>query len=92
MEKILAELERLKFALDQHSIVSVADVSGNIIYTNDKFSEISQYSREELLGKNHRLLKSGYHSDAFFEEMWQTISQGKVWHGEIKNRKKNAGF
>ena len=92
MEKILAELERLKFALDQHSIVSVADVNGNIIYTNDKFSEISQYSREELLGKNHRLLKSGYHSDAFFDEMWQTITQGKVWHGEIKNRKKNAGF
>jgi PAS domain S-box-containing protein len=90
LEKTLAELERRMFALDQHSIVSVADVYGNILHANDKFSQISQYSREELLGKNHRLLKSGFHSDAFFEEMWQTISQGKVWHGEVKNRKRNG--
>lgn len=91
-DQTLVELERRIFALDQHAIVSVADVHGNIIYANHKFSEVSEYSCDELIGKNHRVLNSGFHSDDFFEEMWQTISQGKVWHGEIKNRKKNADF
>jgi PAS domain S-box-containing protein len=92
LRSALLELAFQKFALDQHSIVSVADDQGNIIYANDKFSEISQYSRAELLGQNHRILNSGYHPAEFFRNMWQTICEGKVWRGEIKNRCKNGSF
>ncbi len=86
----LRELEFQKFALDQHSIVSIADRAGKIIYTNDKFSEISLYSRQELLGQDHRLLNSGHHSHEFFRQMWETILAGKVWQGEMKNRRKDG--
>ncbi|MCW8901168.1 MAG: response regulator [Gammaproteobacteria bacterium] len=74
---------------NQHDIVSTADVSGRIISVNEKFCEISGYSREELLGKNHRLLKSKRHPDSFYEEMWNTISNGEVWHGTICNLNKD---
>jgi PAS domain S-box-containing protein len=92
LRKSLSELEFQKFALDQHSIVSIADRSGKIIYTNDRFSQVSQYTREELLGQDHRMLNSGYHPSSFFKEMWQTIGHGKVWQGEVKNRRKDGSF
>lgn len=79
-------------AVDEHAIVSVADAGGNITYINDKFCKISGYARNELMGKNHRVLKSGMHPDAFYAGLWQTISSGKVWHGEVCNRKKDGGF
>jgi PAS domain S-box-containing protein len=88
----LSELEFQKFALDQHSIVSIADRSGKIIYTNNRFSQVSKYTREELLGQDHRMLNSGYHPSSFFKEMWQTIGHGKVWQGEVKNRRKDGSF
>lgn len=83
-------LEKLRWALDQHAIVSISDGAGRILEVNDKFCSISGYSREELLGQNHRLLKSGRHPQSFYEEMWEIISQGRTWQGEICNRGKDG--
>ena len=76
--------------MDEHNIVSITDIAGNIISVNDKFCEISGFSRDELLGQNHRIIKSDYHPDVFFNELWSTISTGKVWHGTVCNRKKDG--
>lgn len=92
LESSLRDNEYQRIALDSHGIVSIADVTGNIIYVNDKFCEISGYTRKELLGQNHRIVKSGEHSDLFYKEIWDTISAGKIWSGEIKNRRKNGDY
>ncbi len=92
LQTTLNELEFQKYALDQHAIVSIAGRNGEITYANQSFIDISQYSEHELFGKNHRLLNSGYHSREFFSEMWQTISSGNIWHGEIRNRRKDGNF
>lgn len=92
IQSALQALESQKTALDHHSIVSISDVRGNITYANDKFCEVSRYTREELMGQNHRIIKSDIHDHAFYKKLWLTISRGEVWKGEICNCNKDGQY
>ena len=86
------ERDFVRFALDSAAIVAITDTRGTITFVNSKFCEISGYSEAELLGSNHRMLKSGFHDTGFFREMYRTIAHGRVWHGEIGNRRKDGSI
>jgi len=89
-EETLHQLQQQKFALDQHAIVATTDIHGTIKHVNDKFCDISGYSREELIGQNHRLLRSGIHDLDFFRTMFISLKRDGIWHGEICNRRKDG--
>lgn len=91
-KQVIAEVENYKHALDQSTILAITDPNGKITFVNDKFCEISKYSREEIIGKDHKIVNSGFHSDEFFKEMWDTIKRGEVWNGEIRNRAKDGSY
>ena len=88
--KTLKDLKDQKFALDQHSILSISDTKGNIFYANDKFCELTKYSLSELVGKNYRIFNSGVHHNNFYAAIWNTVKRGDVWHGEICNKDKDG--
>jgi PAS domain S-box-containing protein len=90
LKKSLKEISDYKYALDESAIVAVTDQKGVITHVNDNFCKISKYTSSELIGQDHRIINSGYHSSEFIKDIWTTIANGKVWKGDIKNRAKDG--
>lgn len=92
LRESLQQITDLQTALDEHAIVAITDAQGKITYANDKFCAISKFSREELIGQDHRVINSGYHPKEFIRGLWQTIGRGKTWQAEMKNRAKDGSY
>ncbi|MEG5001922.1 PAS domain S-box protein [Microcoleus sp. B4-D4] len=91
-QQLIQELSAFKLALDYSALVVITDAQGAINYVNDRFCAVSGYSRDELIGQTHRIVKSGYHPSAFFQDLWRTITSRQIWRGEICNRTKNGSL
>ncbi|MEM9372325.1 MAG: PAS domain-containing protein, partial [Planctomycetota bacterium] len=89
-ERALREIAALRRALDEHLILSIADKSGKIIDANKGFCNIAGYTRDEILGEDHRILNSGYHPKSFWIDVWKTIASGQAWRGEVCNKAKDG--
>jgi len=92
LDRSIKDLADTSFALNQAAIVATTNVRGEITFVNDKFVEISKYPREELVGQDHRIINSGYHSKEFIRDLWHTIANGRIWRGELRNRAKDGGI
>src|SRR5690625_1239338 len=92
LKETLQTLKDIELALNESSIVAITNQRGTIQFANDKFCQISQYTREELIGSKQNIVNSGYHSREFFKNRWRTIGTGNVWKGEIRNRKKDGTY
>ena len=92
LQRSKSEVLDYRHAIDESSIVAITDQKGIINYVNDNFCKISKYATEELIGQDHRIINSGYHSKEFFRDLWETITTGKVWRGELKNKAKDGSF
>lgn len=91
-EDKLKALYDVIYALDQSAIVAITDPQGTITFVNDLFCEVTQYNRHELIGQNHRILNSGFHSKKFFHDLWEQIKTGHIWKGDMKNKKKDGSL
>ncbi len=89
---LLNEVRMIERALDEHAIIAITNKQGKIKYVNQKFCSVSQYSAEELIGQDHRIISSGYHPKEFIQNLWSTIAKGQTWKGEIKNRAKDGTY
>ncbi len=92
LKQSVKDIKDYKLALDESSIISITDSKGVISYVNNNFCKISKYDRDELIGKTHQIINSAYHPKEFFADLWNTITKGKVWRGEIKNKAKDESF
>ncbi len=90
-QQVVEHLQRIELAMDRHSLISIADLNGQITYVNPLFCDTSGYSRDELIGANHRIIRSNHHPPEFYQHLWQTIRSGQIWHGELCNRRKDGG-
>ncbi|MBV1907654.1 MAG: response regulator [Pseudomonadales bacterium] len=92
LQNALNALSDQKYAMDEHSIIATTDLSGSITYVNQKFCDLSGYTKEELVGANHRLLNSGNKPESYWRNMFLTVTDGNTWNDEVLNKAKDGQF